>query len=68
MGIALNKSTLIHTIANEIKDEIEWCILNQADFKKELSKDFRQGFIKGLNQALLLINATEEHLKNEGEI
>ena len=68
MGIALNKLTLIHTIANEIKDEIEWCILNQADFKKELSKDFRQGFIKGLNQALLLINATEEHLKNEGEI
>ena len=66
MGIALNKSTLIHTIANEIKDEIEWCILNQADFK--LSKDFRQGFIKGLNQALLLINATEEHLKEEGEI
>ena len=68
MGIALNKSTLIHTIANEIKDEIEWCILNQADFKEELSKDFRQGFIKGLNQALLLINATEEHLKEEGEI
>ena len=68
MGIALNKLTLIHTIANEIKDEIEWCILNQKDFKKELSKDFIQGFIKGLNQALLLINATEEHLKNEGEI
>ena len=68
MGIALNKLTLIHTIANEIKDEIEWCILNQEDFKKELSKDFIQGFIKGLNQALLLINATEEHLKNEGEI
>ena len=68
MGIALNKLTLIHTIENEIKDEIEWCILNQEDFKKELSKDFIQGFIKGLNQALLLINATEEHLKNEGEI
>jgi hypothetical protein len=38
-----------------IRSEIRWCKENPDN---DLSADFQKGFIKGLRQAILLINAT----------
>ena len=45
-----------------LQQEIEWC---QKHPDKKLSADFQDGFVKGIQQAQLILKSAEEEVKDE---
>lgn len=54
----------IATIQEEIKNEIEYCKAVSLNEWKH-NKEYMDGFVRGLDHALLLLNKTEDFIMGE---